>query len=351
MYITDANGCQITQNIVLENNAPLSVKETITDIICFNECSGEINLEIEGGVAPYNIVWSSGQTTANISELCSGDYTVQITDLAGCSIVKTFSLNNPIEFTFELIPEDVTLCVGETIEYDVTMNGVSNYSWTSTNGFTSDSNVVELSEEGEYTLTVTTTEGCKVSKNVTVTKSNAIVDAQFIVTSQAFVGEEVALINLSNPISSTVEWEIPSNVEVIQEEPEGLVLKFNAPGDYVISLQSIEGNCTKKATKTITVLKERFLTDVGDAKTPFIKEFKVYSNPNQGQFKVDVALEKEAEISLRLFGLGANNVLIDKVFTGEKDYTVDYDMSSSAGIYILLLETPKAKRITKVIIE
>ena len=351
VYITDANGCEVTQNIVLENNSPLSVKETITELTCFNECSGEIDLAIEGGVAPYSIVWSSGQTTPNISGLCGGEYTVQITDLAGCSIVKTYSLKNPIEFTFELIPEDVTLCVGETIEYDVTMNGVSDYSWTSSNGFTSNDSLVELSEEGEYTLTVTTNEGCKVSKNVSITRSDEVVDAQFIVSSQAFVGEEVALINLSNPISSKVEWEIPANVEVIQEEPEGLILKFNAPGDYVISLQSVEGNCTKKATKTITVLKERFLTDVGDAGTPFIKEFKVYSNPNQGQFKVDVELEKEAEISLRLFGLGANNIVIDKTLKGQKEYTVDYNMTSSAGIYILLLETPKAKRIRKVIIE
>ncbi|WP_348744384.1 SprB repeat-containing protein [Tenacibaculum sp. 190524A05c] len=351
VYITDANGCQITENIVLENNSPLNVQETITDIICFNECTGEIDLTIEGGVAPYSIVWSSGQTTENISGLCSGEYTVQITDLAGCSIVKTYSLQNPAEITFELIPNDVTLCVGESIEYDVTMNGVVDYSWTSTNGFTSNDSVVELSEEGEYTLTITTTEGCTVSKSVTITKSDAVVDAQFIVSSQAFVGEEIAIINLSNPISSEVEWEIPSNVEVIQKEKEGLILKFNAPGDYVLSLKSIEGNCTKKATKTITVLKERFLTDVGDAATPFIKEFKVYANPNQGQFKVDVELEKEAEISLRLFGLGANNVVVDKTLNGQKEYTVDYDMNTSAGIYILLLETPKAKRIRKVIIE
>jgi len=351
VFITDANGCQVTENVVLENNSPLSVQETITDIICFDACSGGIDLAIGGGVAPYTITWDSGQTTSSLTGLCSGDYTVEVTDLRGCSIIKTFTLKNPQEFVFELVPDEVTLCAGEFIEYDVTMSGIANYDWTSDNGFTSNESIVTLDESGAYTLTVTTDKGCTITKTLTVTKSDVEIDAQLILTSQAFVGEDIAIINVSDPISSTVEWEIPSNVTVIQKENEGLVVRFPAPGNYNIGLVSIEGNCIKKDIKTVNVLKERVLPDVGDTEGPFVKKFEVYANPNKGQFKAEIELEKEAQVSLRLFGLGANTINDDKVLKGNKEYLVDYDMKAPAGIYILLLETAKTKRIRKVVIE
>ncbi|WGH76031.1 hypothetical protein P8625_02355 [Tenacibaculum tangerinum] len=351
VLITDANGCQTSENISLQNSSPLTIKENIKDVICYDSCSGEIELTIEGGVKPYQINWNTGQTGSIIRELCAGTYTATVTDQKGCQITKDISIQNAEEIIFEIIPNEVTLCYGETIEYDVTMDAITSYSWTSTNGFTSNESVVLLSEEGVYTITITTVDGCKISREITIYKSDVVIDAQILITSQAFVGEDVVLINVSNPISEKVTWEIPSNVTIVQQTDEGLVLRFPAPGDYDISLISTEGNCKKVTTKTVTVLKARNLTDVGDAKKPFIKEFMVYSNPNKGQFKVDIELEKEAEISLRLFSLGANSVIADKLLKGKKEYEIPYDMNVSAGVYVLLLETPKAKRIQKVIIE
>ncbi|CAM1362359.1 putative Contig_15, whole genome shotgun sequence [Tenacibaculum sediminilitoris] len=351
VLVTDANGCQTTGSFTVEKASSLTITETVKDVICYNSCTGEINLSIDGGIAPYTVQWNTGQTGNIIKGLCAGIYTATVTDQKGCLVTKEISVKSAEELIFDVVPSEVTLCYGETIEYDVTMVGVSEYAWTSTNGFTSNESVVLLSEEGVYTLTVTTVDGCKVSKEITIHKSNVEIDAQLILTSQAFVGEDIVLINVSNPISEKVEWNIPSNVTIVQKTDEGLVLRFPAPGNYDISLISNEGNCKKVATKTVNVLKARDLTDIGETKNPFVKEFVVYSNPNKGKFTVDVELEKESEISLRLFSLGANSIVADKLLKGKKEYEVLYDMNVSAGIYVLLLETPKAKRIQKVIIE
>ncbi|MGG8495164.1 hypothetical protein ACQY1Q_02000 [Tenacibaculum sp. TC6] len=351
VLITDANGCQTSGNITLQNTTPLTIKEIVKDEICYKSCTGEIGLTIEGGLPPYQILWNTGETTDTISELCSGEYTVTITDQKGCQVKKAISIKDAEEFTFDLVPEEVTLCYGETIEYDVTMNNIASYSWESTNGFISDKSVVVLSEGGIYTLTVTTVDGCVVSKKIQIHKSETVIDAQLIVTSQAFVGEDIVIINVSNPISEKVEWEIPTNVTIVQKTNEGIVLRFPAPGNYDISLISFEGNCKKIATKKVNVLKARDLTDVGDSKNPFIKEFTVFSNPNKGKFKVNIELEKQAEISLRLFNLSANTIIEDKKMEGEKEYEITYDLGAPAGIYVLLLETPKARRIRKIVIE
>lgn len=352
VLVTDANDCQTTGSFTVEKAASsLTITETVKDVICYNSCTGEIDLNIEGGITPYNVTWNTGQTGSNVTGLCAGIYTVTVTDQKGCQTTKEILVKNAEELMFDVVPSEVTLCYGETIEYDVTMVGTSKYEWTSTNGFTSNESVVLLSEEGIYTLTITTKDGCKVSKEIIIHKSNVEIDAQLILTSQAFVGEDIVLINVSNPISEKVEWNIPSNVTIVQKTDEGLVLRFPAPGNYDISLISNEGNCKKVATKTVNVLKARDLTDIEETKNPFVKEFVVYSNPNKGKFTVDVELEKESEISLRLFSLGANSVVADKLLKGQKKYEVLYDMNVSAGVYVLLLETPKAKRIQKVIVE
>lgn len=351
VVITDYNGCQTTQNIVLENASPLTINANVTDVNCYNTCTGAINLDIAGGLAPYTVVWNTGDTGKSITNACKGEYIATITDTKGCTIVKTITINNTDEVVFSLVPNKVTLCYEETIEYDVTMNDVSKYSWTSDNGFTSNESIVTLSEGGKYTLTVTTTKGCIIVKELEILKSDVKIDAQLILTSQAFVGEDIAIINVSNPISSNVNWSIPSNVTIKQKTEEGLVLRFPVPGNYDISLIGTEGDCKKTVTKVVSVLKARNLSDIGDSKNQLIKEFKVYSNPNKGNFKVDVVLEKESEISLRMFSLTANKVLGDRSLKGMKSYTVNYDMNLSVGIYVLLLETPTSKRIRKVIIE
>lgn len=351
VVITDYNGCQTTQNIVLENASPLTINANVTDVNCYNTCTGAINLDITGGLAPYTVVWNTGDTGKSITNACKGEYIATITDTKGCTIIKTITINNTDEVVFSLVPNKVTLCYGETIEYDVTMNDISKYSWTSDNGFTSNESIVTLSEGGKYTLTVTTTKGCMIVKELEILKSEVKIDAQLILTSQAFVGEDIAIINVSNPISSNIAWSIPSNVTIVQQTDEGLVLRFPAPGNYNIALVATEGNCIKRAIKTVTVLKARNLDNIGDTKNPFIKEFKVYANPNKGNFKVDIILEKESEVALRLFSLSANSVVADKRLKGLKEYTANYEMNLSAGIYVLLLETPKGKRIRKVIIE
>lgn len=351
VLVTDANDCQTTGSFTVEKASSLTITETVKDVICYNSCTGEIDLNIEGGIAPYSVTWNTGQKGSNVTGLCAGTYIVTVTDQKGCQATKEILVKNAEELMLDVVPSEVTLCYGETIEYDVTMVGTSKYEWTSTNGFTSNESVVLLSEEGIYTLTITTKDGCKVSKEIIIHKSNVEIDAQLILTSQAFVGEDIVLINVSNPISEKVEWNIPSNVTIVQKTDEGLVLRFPAPGNYDISLISNEGNCKKVATKTVNVLKARDLTDIEETKNPFVKEFVVYSNPNKGKFTVDVELEKESEISLRLFSLGANSVVADKLLKGQKKYEVLYDMNVSAGVYVLLLETPKAKRIQKVIVE
>lgn len=59
---------------------PLVLKLYITDTSLPGMADGSINLEISGGMSPYTILWSTGDTTEDIDHLLPGTYSVLVKD-------------------------------------------------------------------------------------------------------------------------------------------------------------------------------------------------------------------------------------------------------------------------------
>lgn len=53
---------------------------------------GSISITTEGGLSPFSYLWSSGETTPNIQNKASGNYTLTITDAEGASIKRQYYL-------------------------------------------------------------------------------------------------------------------------------------------------------------------------------------------------------------------------------------------------------------------
>jgi C1A family cysteine protease len=56
--------------------------------------SGGISVQASGGYPPYNYVWNTGQRAASIGGLRTANYTVTVTDAAGCRLVRTYAVND-----------------------------------------------------------------------------------------------------------------------------------------------------------------------------------------------------------------------------------------------------------------
>ena len=152
-------------------------------------------------------------------------------------------------------------------------------------------------------------------------------------------------------MSANVQWLLPSEAQVIEETNETIILRFDEPGAYEISLRSFEGDCFQDYTKPVIVGEARDLPDIGDADSPFIMEFTMYPNPTSGEFEVDITLQEPATVSLRLFSLTSNVPLDDRQGHDSSTYNFDYQLSLPSGNYFLLLETDKGSEIRKIIIE
>lgn len=96
--ITDNQGCETTDVIAVDNSgAPYFDGVYLTSPSCNEFCDGEIEVNVTGGNIPYSyvIVNANGDTLSNtsggaqstISNLCSGNYLIDVTDATGCKAV------------------------------------------------------------------------------------------------------------------------------------------------------------------------------------------------------------------------------------------------------------------------
>jgi len=95
--VVDANGCTYDHtHAPLENPDSIISNITSTDNTnCdFDPCNGTVAVAPVGGKAPYKYAWSTGATTASLSEVCGGTYVVTVTDVFGCTIVDSVDVTD-----------------------------------------------------------------------------------------------------------------------------------------------------------------------------------------------------------------------------------------------------------------
>lgn len=82
------------EEIMVTVGTELLVSGTATDDLDAAS-AGAIALDaVTGGVAPYTYLWSNGETTASLTDLAEGTYTVTVTDDEGCSNTESFTVDN-----------------------------------------------------------------------------------------------------------------------------------------------------------------------------------------------------------------------------------------------------------------
>jgi hypothetical protein len=110
--ITDHNGCTIIRSFFISQPSPMDVHIDSLNALCPDSCDGEITSAITGGTpfssGNYHYIWSNGQTTENIDNLCPGIYDLTVTDSMGCVIVKSITVSVKINAYFIIYPDSTT---------------------------------------------------------------------------------------------------------------------------------------------------------------------------------------------------------------------------------------------------
>ena len=135
-----------------------SAANLVTDC---GSCNGAAQVNPFHGTSPYTYLWSDGETTAGITGVCAGVYSVTVTDVNHQSAVVDITIPQssmtPVNIQADqnaiiCATDSLLLCPGSTY---------SNYVWNT--GATS--SCIYASAAGNYYLTATDNNGCSAESN------------------------------------------------------------------------------------------------------------------------------------------------------------------------------------------
>ncbi|MCR1025205.1 T9SS type A sorting domain-containing protein [Cellulophaga baltica] len=351
VLVTDTNGCSLTEVFTVKQ--PDIIEETIIAPICAGGTDGSISLIVNKGNGAFTFSWNTGATTANIDNLSAGEYSVLITGF-DAPISRTYVVEDPLPIQVNLV-DDRVLCEGQVLTLDASVENLdATYLWTADNGFSSTEAIVTLSEQGKYTLNISTATGCTVTGTITIDVSDEEISAELAASSQVFVGESLILVDISYPLPESMEWIIPDNATVITNTNDEAEITFDTPGEYEVGIITQRGPCTEIQTKKVLVLNTDPTVNAVDTENgqKLIEDFILYPNPTSGVFNAQITMSEVGAISVKVFSFANNNQIAIVKEKGKATYDIPFDISiMPAGVYAVLLETPYGTSLRKIIIK
>jgi hypothetical protein len=187
--VTDAAGCRATNSFSLTTGTPVVFSTPdIDNPLCNNNCNGIVTTIPSGGTLPYTFNWIVSTSTTSIANaLCSGNYSVIVTDANGCDAQETFTLTGPPSISVTAVVTDANCNSSATGSINLTVTGGVpgtgyTYSWTPA-GATED--IANLTA-GTYSVIITDANGCTVDSSFVIAEPTAIVDNPIITSAACF---------------------------------------------------------------------------------------------------------------------------------------------------------------------
>ena len=244
LTVTDANGCQVVETVTISEPAQLVLSTATTDVLCFGEATGAVDLLVTGGTAPYSYTWTNGAITEDLNNLTAGTYSVTVTDANGCTATETIVIAEPVAaLSLTATPVDVT-CQGlANGSIDLVVAGGTapySYSWADGSGLEDRNGLIA----GDYSVTVTDANGCQISGVYTVNEPAALTTSLTYNNVSCFgVGDGAADLTVSGGTSPySFLWSDGSTTE----DRSGLT-----PGVYAVTVTDANG-CQSSENITIT---------------------------------------------------------------------------------------------------
>lgn len=157
-------------SVVISQSPQLGVQVYGESQICGLVPDGKVTAVPYGGTQPYTYLWSNGGTTAQITGLPQGTYTVTVTDAAGCTTSGSGTVFFWNEGIWLMDTSTNVICFGQNngTASVMGMSGTPPYTYVWSNGSNA-SNISNLAP-GSYTVTVTDANGCSNFTTVTITQ-------------------------------------------------------------------------------------------------------------------------------------------------------------------------------------
>jgi gliding motility-associated-like protein len=244
--VIDGSGCLKTTAVIIDANSTLNLGAAFTNVTTCGAKDGTASVNPSGGIAPYTMSWSNGQTGVTaITGLGVGSITAFITDSAGCSKSNTFTFTAPVIITATTTETDVKCKPnnGTATAHPTSGTRPYTYKWT-TSPVQTDSVATGL-KPGYYIVTVTDANGCTGSSATSIADSS--LTATSASTNIACAGGTSGTATVT-PIHGTTTYSYSWNSTPVQTTATASGL---TAGDYTVTVTDA-ANCTVSQTVSIT---------------------------------------------------------------------------------------------------
>jgi gliding motility-associated-like protein len=172
--VRDANNCSTTATANVSSSGGATVTlNTKTDINCFGNQTGVIDINVTVGTPPYTYTWSNGATTQDLSALATGTYTVTVRDNNNCQTIFSATINEPAALVVNGTSSNPGCGANDGSISLTTSGGTSPYVFNWSNGATTQ-NLTNVGA-GNFSVTITDNNGCADSLSFTLTSPGGIV--------------------------------------------------------------------------------------------------------------------------------------------------------------------------------
>jgi gliding motility-associated-like protein len=254
--VTDTNGCTVDTSITLTEPPPIEVEANLTTynggwhVSCNGENDGAIDVTVSGGDAPYSYSWNGGTyTSKDVDSVSAGMYTLTVTDNEGCTAVLDTQLTEPPEMVVSSTASDyagghnISCHDAEDGSIDISATGGTpqyNYIWDSQ---PANSSSLQNAGAGNYSVTVTDQNGCRVNTAITLTEPQPLETTVAKEDVTCFDGEDGSVSLTTSGGASPYDYNWSNGLA--KANPTSL-----EKGNYSITITDKNG-CTEQTSVTI----------------------------------------------------------------------------------------------------
>lgn len=248
LEIIDDIGCEVSASTDVAVHEGLEISITLENVVCSNECTGSVQIDVIGGTPPYQyeILGLMGNSS-EFTDLCPGDYVLVVTDANSCSTTTDFFISAMGGLSLSVNAVLASSCMGNTgsIELQVA-GGVLPYTYLWSHDNNLNTNVANSLAPGIYSVTVTDLEGCHAEVVIEVGQTPEVI----ISPDQEICYGESTTLEVSGANIVAVSWSPTTGLS----NSTGFITEAMPPftTTYTATVTDMEG-CSKDVMVTVVV--------------------------------------------------------------------------------------------------
>lgn len=243
--INGNNTSEFTPCATVVDCSALDANIAATDITCFGNNNGTATATATGFTpsAGPTFLWSTGATTAAVSSLMPGTFTVTVTDAVnGCTATETTVIDEPVMLNASFTPQNIGCFNGSNgMLTAVPSGGTSPFTFMWSTGGTM--NTIGGLTAGIYSVTVTDANNCSVIRNTQLTQPTLLtVGTNATPESVANAGDGTA--------TAIASGGTPAYTYFWSNNATSSAIGSLDPGVYTVTVTDVNG-CSRTATATV----------------------------------------------------------------------------------------------------